>query len=251
MQLLVSVRAAAEVEPALYGGADIIDAKEPSQGSLGPVSAEVLTEILGRVPGDYAVSIALGDVTSPDEIHAALMSLRVPTRAAPIYLKFGFAGERSPDRIESLIATAVRACAKHPGSLLVVAVAYADALRAAVPDPASISHAATRAGAAGVLLDTRTKNGFGLLNWLDPAVLTQWVSNARGGGLITGLAGGLGLEDLELVAAAGPDVVGVRGAACEGGREGWVSAGRVKALRERLGALSGSFQVSTFLSRNA
>ena len=35
MRLLVSVRSAAEVRPALAGGADIIDAKEPSLGSLG------------------------------------------------------------------------------------------------------------------------------------------------------------------------------------------------------------------------
>jgi uncharacterized protein (UPF0264 family) len=212
---------------------------------LGSVSPDVLTEILGRVPGDNAASIALGDVTSPDQVLAALISLRLPTRAAPIYLKFGFAGVRSLDRIESLIRTAVRACAEHSASPLVVAVAYADALRAAVPDPTSISHAATRAGAAGVLLDTHTKDGLGLLSWVDPTVLTQWVSNARHGGLITGLAGGLGLEDIELAAKAGPDVVGVRGAACEGGRAGRVSPGRVKALRERLSALSGSFQVST------
>ena len=39
MQLLVSVRSAVEVAPALAGGADIIDAKEPDRGSLGAVSA--------------------------------------------------------------------------------------------------------------------------------------------------------------------------------------------------------------------
>src|SRR4051812_47948913 len=42
MELLVSVRSAKEVEAALAGGADIIDAKEPSRGSLGAVSPKVL-----------------------------------------------------------------------------------------------------------------------------------------------------------------------------------------------------------------
>ena len=37
MRLLVSVRSAAEARAALSGGADIIDAKEPSLGSLGAV----------------------------------------------------------------------------------------------------------------------------------------------------------------------------------------------------------------------
>ena len=45
MRLLVSVRAAAEVAPALAGGADIIDAKEPARGSLGAVSPTRLREI--------------------------------------------------------------------------------------------------------------------------------------------------------------------------------------------------------------
>ena len=34
-RLLVSVRSAAEAEIALHGGADLIDVKEPTRGSLG------------------------------------------------------------------------------------------------------------------------------------------------------------------------------------------------------------------------
>ena len=50
MQLLVSVRSAAEVEAPLGGGADIIDAKEPDRGSLGPVPPATLAEILAPDP---------------------------------------------------------------------------------------------------------------------------------------------------------------------------------------------------------
>ena len=45
MRLLVSVRSAAEVAAALAGGADIIDAKEPSRGGLGAVDPEDLEAI--------------------------------------------------------------------------------------------------------------------------------------------------------------------------------------------------------------
>ena len=50
MRLLVSVRSAEEVAAALAGGADIIDAKEPARGSLGAVTATVLSAIAARTP---------------------------------------------------------------------------------------------------------------------------------------------------------------------------------------------------------
>ncbi len=61
MRLLVSVRTEHEVAAALAGGADIIDAKEPARGSLGPVSPEVLQAIAARVPESMPLSVALGD----------------------------------------------------------------------------------------------------------------------------------------------------------------------------------------------
>src|SRR2546421_12398881 len=107
MELLVSVRSGAEVEPALTGGADIIDAKEPARGSLGPVSDAVLGEILAQVPGDQALSIALGDFSEPDDVLEAVAGRPLPARAAPVYLKLGFAGVTACDRLGTMIAAAV------------------------------------------------------------------------------------------------------------------------------------------------
>ena len=106
MQLLVSVRSAAEVEGALRGGADIIDAKEPDRGSLGPVSPSTLAAILGLVPRQYPVSVALGDMGSPGDVLAAIGSIELPSRPAPTYLKLGFAGVRSPDAVTGMLAAA-------------------------------------------------------------------------------------------------------------------------------------------------
>jgi (5-formylfuran-3-yl)methyl phosphate synthase len=234
MQLLVSIRSAAEVGPALSGGADIIDAKEPARGSLGAVSPATLAEILARVPPRCPFSVALGDLASPEEVITAFGSLELPARTAPTYLKLGFAGVRSPEMVTRILATAVAAVAQKGSKALVVAVAYADAVRAGTLGPELISGSARRAGAAGVLLDTHTKDGTGLLRWLAPAALAGWVGSARREGLLTALAGALTLENLETVSAAGADVVGVRGAACEGGRQGRVAASRVRALRQRL-----------------
>jgi (5-formylfuran-3-yl)methyl phosphate synthase len=236
MQLLVSVRSAAEVGPALSGGADIIDAKEPSRGSLGSVSPATLREILALVPAECPFSLALGDLTSPEEVMALMASLELPVRPAPTYLKLGFAGVHSPEMVTRILATAVAGVAKKGSVALVVAVAYADAARAETLAPELISSRARDAGAAGVLLDTHRKDGIGLLGWLAPPELASWVASVRREGLLTALAGALTLEDMNTVCQAGADVVGVRGAACEGGREGRITATRVQALRQWLDA---------------
>jgi (5-formylfuran-3-yl)methyl phosphate synthase len=236
MQLLVSVRSAAEVGPALSGGADIIDAKEPGRGSLGAVSPATLAEILARIPLECPVSVALGDFTSPDEVITAVASLDLPVRPSPTYLKLGFAGVRSPEIVTRILATAVAAAAQKGSAALVVAVAYADAARTGTLAPEFIPGSAHGAGAAGVLLDTHTKDGIGLLGWLAPPALASWVASARTEGLLTALAGALTLENVDTVSAVGADVVGVRGAACEGGRQGRVTVTRVRALRQRLDA---------------
>ncbi len=236
MQLLVSVRSAAEVEPAIVGGADIIDAKEPARGSLGAVSPETLDEILACVPEDVALSVALGDINRREDVIAAIGSLRLPPRRSLSFVKLGFAGVRSPRAVGRLIGAAVETAARLPSPVRVVAVAYGDGTRADTVAPERIPQLARQAGAAGVLLDTYAKEGLSLPALLGPARLARWVVVARDLDLLSALAGGLGPADLEIVREAGPDVVGVRGAACEGGREGRVVASRVRALSEQMAA---------------
>lgn len=237
----MSVRSAEEVDAALEGGADIIDAKEPDRGSLGPVPPEALGQILDRMPKHQPFSAAMGDVATAEQVAAAFEALELPPRAAATYLKFGFAGVRSPSLIANLLGTAVRLAARRPSPPLVIAVAYADAGRAGVPLPDVISRQAREAGAAGVLVDTCVKDGSCLLDWLSPESVARWVCQGRGLGLLTAVAGALGPDDLASACLAQPDIVGVRGAACDAGRSGRVSGHRVALLRSRLDQVPGGF----------
>ena len=171
MQLLVSVSDAAEARAAVEGGADIIDAKNPSMGALGAVLPDVLSEIRREVGPIHLVTAALGDAEAGNAIEQLAREL-VP-RAA-------------------------------------------------------------RAGAAGVLVDTADKRGAGLLDLWSMLALESWVSEAHAHGLMAAVAGRLRLDDLGVVADAGADVAGVRGAACVGGRVGRVNPERVRALAARV-----------------
>jgi uncharacterized protein (UPF0264 family) len=234
LQLLVSVRSADEVAAAIAGGAEIIDAKEPSRGSLGPVDLQTLSGILECIPETVPVSVALGDFCRIQDLEIALHGLEVPVRPSPMYLKLGFAGLKSVEQVALLLATAVSAAREKPVPWRIVPVAYADSERARSVPPMLIPQLAAAAGASGVLVDTWGKDGRGLLSWLSPDMLARWVAGARQAGLLTALAGSLSPDDVMQACSAGPDVIGTRGAVCTGGREGRVSEDRVQWFRRAL-----------------
>lgn len=233
MQLLVSVRTAAEARIALAGGADIIDAKEPSRGSLGAVSPSVLRQICQRIPCDRPISIALGDLSTAAQVLQSISAVPRSRRTAT-YLKLGFAGISDPEIVYQCLRTALNSVAGR--SIGIVAVAYADAASAGSLAPEVVCRIAAEARASGVLVDTWVKNERHLLTWLEPARLAALLSAARAAHLFTAVAGGLGIAQLPAVRQAGPDIVGFRGAVCLGGREGRLSEPRIRLLRQRLGS---------------
>ena len=229
MRLLVSVANREEAVAARAGGADIIDAKDPTTGPLGAVSIAVLHEIHAASNGTRPVTAALGDAADARAIeHAACMF----GGAGAMLVKVGLAGIAGVERAAALLAAAVRgATAGSGGRCGVIAVAYADAPRVASLAPGAVTEAAAAAGTAGVLLDTADKDGPGLRDLLSPGALAAWVTRAHEARLLVALAGRLRADDLGFVRDAGADIAGVRGAACEGGRTGRVTANKVRALR--------------------
>lgn len=237
MRLLVSVRSAAEAVLARESGIDIIDAKEPSAGPLGPVAPEVLGAILRVLPPDTPVGVAMGDLVRPESVLSAISLLSPGPRSAPLFLKIGFAGVGSAGRVAEVLRRAMEAAAAlAPAS--VIAAAYADHDRAGSAPPDVISDAAVSAGAGGVLIDTWEKNGRTLLDRLTVVELHGWVLRMRSAGMLTALAGSLGPDAIAAVAEAEPDVVGVRGAVCSGGRGGPLDPARLRRLRARFAPVS-------------
>src|SRR6186997_956894 len=105
MRLLVSVSSAAEASAAVAGGANIIDAKNPLAGALGPVSLEVLREIYSAVGGTRPVTAALGDAIENTDLERDACAFAA---AGARYVKVGFAGITDPSRVAALIAAAAR-----------------------------------------------------------------------------------------------------------------------------------------------
>ena len=224
MQLLVSVRDPVEAEAALLGGAHIIDAKEPQAGALGAVSLDILRRIVAVVSGMRPVTAALGDASDPRVLARDAAAF---CGAGAAMVKVGFAGIRDRSRVHALVRAAVDA-AGHRERM--IAVAYADYSAVGSLGPTDILDVAAHCGIRGILLDTADKDGPGLTSLMTSAAIGALTASARERGLQVAIAGRLTIEDLRYVMAAGADVVGVRGAACDGGRSGCVDVARVRAL---------------------
>jgi (5-formylfuran-3-yl)methyl phosphate synthase len=232
MKLLVSVVDAGEARAAAEAGADIIDVKNPAEGSLGAPSPSVLAAVRAAVPDELPVSAAIGDM--PDLPGTAALAALGAARSGASFVKIGLWGVSTKAQAVVLLRAVRDAVAGVPGAVVVVAGAYADAQRLphAPLAPALLPDVARAAGVQVCLLDTAVKDGRGLLDWLSPDALTALVGRAHDAGLQVALAGALRAQDLPVVRATGADIAGVRSAACGNGRRsGPLDAGRVRALR--------------------
>jgi uncharacterized protein (UPF0264 family) len=227
-RLLISVVEPDEVEAALAGGADIIDVKNPAEGSLGAATPSVIAAVRARVPAGVALSVALGDAPLPGTMALAAAGA---SACGAVYVKLGLRGLARPDDAVVLLTAVREAVLGVRPQARVVAVAYADAGRAHGLPPAALPTVAARAGVQGVMIDTAFKEGVSTLDLMGADGVASFLASARALGLETALAGALSVKEVASCSRLDVDIVGVRGAACLGGRAGRVSAQKVHALR--------------------
>ena len=238
--LLVSVRDAAEAAEAIAGGADIIDVKEPRNGSLGPADPAAIAAVAEMVGGRRPWTMAAGELgaapgrpsgAGPEPVINAIgahlrqvISLLGVTAEPPAAVKIGLAGAAGTDWQRRLLA----AYKSLPAGSDRVAVAYADWRRAAAPSPPEVIAAADGIGCATLLIDTFDKSAGSLFACCQPGLPAAWVAAARAAGLQVILAGRITLAEIPDAWALRPDVVALRSAVCFNGRSGAVQAGLVR-----------------------
>jgi uncharacterized protein (UPF0264 family) len=202
-RLLVSVRSVEEAEAALAGGADLIDVKEPLNGSLGKSDNSVIAAVLRHVDGRRPVSAALGEWLDWNDGELPVAGVR--------FLKWGL---YQVHRLADIAAAFTRLRSKCHGCELVT-VAYADWDRAAAAPPQALCAMACEGQWGPFLIDTWAKDGSTLLNWLSVNEIDKMVSRCRGAGVPVALAGSLGWREMQALAGIGPDWFAVRGAVCQ------------------------------------
>ena len=232
-KLLVSVRNADEALDALAGGADLIDIKEPNNGSLGAADAKIWEEISRRIGSRKPLSIALGELTD-------IYDKPLPSNPDGIaYAKIGLAGCASIREWRELWK---RSFDQLRGDVQRVAVVYADWLAASAPEPLDIIGNAEFSNCSVLLVDTFAKSNGTLISTLGKEKLLEITASARARGLTIVLGGSITTSILPLVLEAEPDYVAVRGAVCRGPREGCLDRELVREFSVAMNDLAGATQ---------
>lgn len=227
-QLLVSVRTPDEALDALAGGAGIIDIKDPASGSLGmaPLLDQYQIAATVRASSPVPLSAALGEL-------ADWQSQPMPVLPPHLqYAKIGLAGMGAEPHWRAIWKQVRTEFDVLRGkSLEWVAVAYADADRAGAPSVKEVLHAAIEEGCRVFLIDTWQKGAERLVDLLSLPQLRELIERAHFHQLKVGLAGQIVRSDLPALLEISPDIIAVRGAACQSGdRGGAISASEVATL---------------------
>ena len=250
-RLLVSVRNVVEAESALAGGCHVLDLKEPDRGPLGMADSSTIAAVIAHIQNSnlsVPMSVALGEVVDWKSGRS------VPRLSARIsYLKLGTAGLGTGTgwtghfgdikrRFEAVSGRTfggrgeTASDGESPPSNW-IAVAYADWEAANGPAPEDVIEMATTCGLVGVLIDTFLKANGGLFAWLTGDRLQSLAALARSRNLSLALAGRLQIGDIPNLLSLGPEIVGIRSAACRAGvRTGDIDAAAVRAFRQALDA---------------
>jgi len=232
MRLLVSPMNMEEAHAALAGGADILDGKNPKEGSLGANFPWVIRSVADLARGKVPVSATIGDMEFKPGT-ASLAALGAASSGAD-YVKAGLLGVKTCDQAEEMLKAIVRAVKDLDPKKKVVASGYSDYLRVGSISPMLLPAAASEAGADVVMVDTAIKDGKPTFDFMGEKDLADFIELGHSNDLEVALAGSIGFPHLETLLRLQPDIIGVRGIVCGGDRRSAVKEELVVKVKSAL-----------------
>lgn len=232
MKLLISPINVKEAAAAVLGGADIIDVKNPAEGSLGANFPWVIKEIKNTIPAGMELSATLGDLDyRPGTASLAAFGL---ANLGVDYVKAGFFGVRNKRQGGDMAQKILQAVEGF--DVKVVLSGYADYDRIGSISPFLLPEIAADSGADVVMIDTAAKDGQRLFDYMGADDLSRFVDKSHDLNLEAALAGSIRLEDIKTLGEINADIVGVRGLVCSNGdrKKGEIEEEKVRELKTRI-----------------
>ena len=231
MMLLVSVQNMPEALEADRGGADIIDVKNLQEALVGSGHPNLVREVRERIPAHKHVSVTLGVV--PNQPGTVAMAVHAAALLDATSVKVGFQVSHYDTALQVLRES--REALGNSETKLIGSLFADNLLFEGGLDPHQMVKLAREGNCDGFLIDTLTKDGRNLFDFMPEPVLRDMVMEAKQVGLSTALSGHLKLDNLDELARINPDIVGVRGAVCSSGeRDRAVAWEAVAYFKEQL-----------------
>ena len=215
MLLMVSVQNVDEALEAERGGADVVDVKNLQEALVGSGHPTVVHQIRSRIAPENHVSVTLGVV--PSQPGTVAMAAYAAAALNATSVKVGFQCTDYDTARETLIQA--RQAMAGTNTKLVGSL-FADNELYGGLDPKVMVQLAKEGQCDGFLIDTLTKDGRNLFDFIPEPELKEMVFQGKQVGLSTALSGHLRIDDLDELARINPDIVGVRGAVCGDGDRG-------------------------------
>jgi uncharacterized protein (UPF0264 family) len=232
MKLLVSPINIDEALAAANGGADIIDVKNPKEGSLGANFPWVIKAVKEAVNLKCPISATIGDLNyKPGTASLAALGAAV---AGAEYVKVGLYDIQTREQAFDMVEHVVRSVKDYDPNKKVVISGYSDYKRINSIALCELPAICADCGADVVMMDTGIKDGRSTFEFMSHEELSQFVASAHDLGLETAIAGTIKFEDIEPLNKIGPDIIGVRGCVCGGDRNSAIQQELVEALKARM-----------------
>ena len=212
MLLMVSVQNVAEALEAERGGADVVDVKNLQEALVGSGHPSVVQQVRAQIPAEKHVSVTLGVV--PGQPGTVAMAAYAAAALDATSVKVGFCNTDYETAVETLRQS--RQAIEGFNTKLIGSL-FADNPLLDGLDPHLMVQLAKEGECDGFLIDTLTKDGRNLFDFIPEQKLREMVIQGKELGLSTSLSGHLRIEDLDELARINPDIVGVRGAVCSKG----------------------------------
>ena len=213
MLLMVSVQNVAEALEAEQGGADVVDVKNLQEALVGSGHPDIVRQVRSQIPVEKHVSVTLGVV--PNQPGTVAMAAYAAAALNATSVKIGFRQAEYAMAVEVLRQS--RQALEGFNTKLIGSLFADNSLYEGGLDPKLMVQLAKDGECDGFLIDTLTKDGRNLFDFIPEAELREMVLQGKELGLSTSLSGHLKLEDLDELARINPDIVGVRGAVCASG----------------------------------
>jgi uncharacterized protein (UPF0264 family) len=231
MKLLVSPINVEEANICKLGGADIIDVKNPKEGSLGanfPWMIKAVKKAAGNVP----VSATIGDFNyKPGTASLAALGAAV---AGAEYIKVGLYDIQTREQALEMLTNIVRSVKDYDKNKKVVASGYSDYRRINSISLFELPEVGEQTGVDVVMMDTGIKDGRSTFEFLTERELMDFVADAKERGLQTAIAGTIKFKDIPALQRISPDIIGVRGCVCGGDRNSSIKRELVEQLKTEI-----------------
>jgi uncharacterized protein (UPF0264 family) len=213
MMLLVSVINEDEALEAIKGKCDILDVKNPKEGSLGANHPSLIGRIVKLFKDKAKISVTIGDL--PNLPGTASLAALGAASLGVDYIKAGLYGVKNFNEALSLMDWIVKAVKEVYPEVKIIACGYADYSLIKSLSPIHLPVIAHESKADGILIDVKNKTSKKLFQYLSLEVLSNIIDEAHKYGLTVALAGALGKEDVEIVKRLKADIMGVRRCVCD------------------------------------